>query len=275
MHFRKAADKVNVNLPELTSPFKKMKENSALIEAVNELLDARTMLPFRLEAIKGTSKDEARIALFSAGMGLVTAVQKLFLNKLPIGYDRFGEMATIWLTVASAITSLKSIPRYIGGVSSSELRALLKKDLVIEVYRNDQQGNKIANSSKKLKIGTLEEFLEEKENLIFKALIKNGFRGDSNYQIEFGPNSAQILLDAYTLIKKIDMASLWSMLAAGVGVATVLTPQISAKLHGEPTDTLFGLFGDKTQAKDFPPKPSSIISNPSFTQQQLRGRERL
>lgn len=272
MHFRKAADKVNVNLSELTSPFRKMRENSALVEAVNELLDARTMMPFRLEAIKGTSQDEVGVALFSLGMGLVTAVQKLFVNKLPMGYDRFIEMATIWATIASAITALKSIPRYIGGVLSSELRALLKKDLVIEVYRNDQQGNKIANSSKKLKIGTLEEFLEEKENLIYKALIKNGFRGDSNYQIEFGPNSAQILLDAYTLIKKIDKDSLKWMLGAGGLVATGFTPQISAKIHGEPTDTLFG---DKNQAKNFPPKPSSIISNPSFTDEQLRGKRYL
>ena len=78
MHFRKASDKVN--LVDLTTPFKKIKDNNALLETVNELLDARAPFP-RLEAIKGTSRDEFLTWLAAGGSALAGGVSKLFLNK--------------------------------------------------------------------------------------------------------------------------------------------------------------------------------------------------
>ena len=269
MHFRKASDKVSIT--KLTKPFNIIEENQALLTTVNELLDARSIFPFRIESIKGTSKPEAVMTAITAAFpALVSAVQKLFLNKLPIGYDRFAELIAIWGVIAGIFTTGKSLPRAFFTNTNRKFKDLLSQPLTIEVYRLDINGNPTTRSTHV--IGTLEDFLNKKDDLIYETLTNKSYKNISSLRIEFDDNSGKILNEAYRLAKKIDLGVTIGAATTGIIAGGPLASDISAKMRGEPTDPLFG---DKKQAKDFPTKPSSIISNPSFTQDQLRGKRRL
>ena len=231
MHFRKASDKVS--LPKLRKPFKIIEENNALLETVNELLDARTIALFRADSIKNTSKPELATTLGSGIVGLASLAQQLFLNKLPIGQDRFVEMLLIWGTITGIALSLKTIPRFIVAAISPKFYALLETDLYINIYKKDKDGNVISGTFKNIKIGTLEEFLDKKDNLIYDALVNSVGQNIGQYHRQFGDGSARVLNDAYNMIKKIDTGSMWGMAALGAGASWLFQPQISAKLHGE------------------------------------------
>jgi hypothetical protein len=265
MHFRKASDKVTIT--DLTTPFRRIKDNNSLIETINELLDARKPLP-RLESMKSTSKQEFLAALGAGGAAIATGVGKLFLNKIPMGIDRWAEMIAIWATITSLAVAAKTVPRAIATTLSSDFGKLLKEDLNIIVFKNDKNNNKIAATVKTIKIGTLEEFLTKQDDLIYDALKKNGITND--YLKEFDDKSASVLMDAYQKIRKIDTNTLRWMAGLGIVGATYYTPQISAKLRGEPSDYLFRRSPETQTA--LPPK---TILDPTrdtpITQDQIRG----
>lgn len=265
MHFRKASDKVN--LVDLTTPFKKIKDNNALLETVNELLDARAPFP-RLEAIKGTSKDEFLTWLAAGGTALAGGVSKLFVNKIPMGYDRFIELFTIWATITGIATALRTVPRAIISSRDKGLVAFLKKDLQIEVYKLDQNNNQVAGSFQTIKIGTLEQFLDEKDNLIYRALKSNGITND--YYKQFDDPSATVLMDAYEKIRKINLTSLTGSVAVGgLIVAPIGASTTSALSRGEPVD--WWLSSSPESKAALPPRTILDPRNPPITKEDIRG----
>jgi CRISPR/Cas system CSM-associated protein Csm2 small subunit len=123
--------------------------------------------------MKNTSKQEFIAALIAGGSALATGLGKLFLNKIPMGIDRWAEMIAIWATITSLAVAAKTVPRAIATTLSSDFGKLLKEDLNIIVFKNDKNNNKIAATVKTIKIGTLEEFLTKQDDLIYDALKKN------------------------------------------------------------------------------------------------------
>ena len=109
--------------------------------------------------------------------------------------------------------------------------------------------------------------MTKQDDLIYEALKKNSITND--YFKEFDDKSARVLMDAYQKIKKIDTNTLKTMAVLGVGAATYYTPQISAKLRGEPSDYLFRRSPETQTA--LPPKLILDPGNTPITQDQIRG----
>jgi hypothetical protein len=257
MSYEKTAfDKTTVTLSGLAERFSKLRDNAQIIEAINEIEDSRKIGGW-FGKFKGTSADENRNLALGILATVVNQYKGVFLNKLPLGFDRLADFLLIIAGFIALSANLKIPIRMFFSKINTKINRNLNQTLYFEFEKFDKDNQPIPGTHNWIPI-KMDDLVFKGEDAVKEAIENKAHIKDTDgYRMKFYDGSVLVLKETYDLVSAIDRNSL--KVLAGVGGATGawLAPSMIQTSRGEAPDTAGGRKGTQ---QSLPPKRINLPS---------------